>query len=171
MGEAAGSDEEMTIYVNKNRSLITYEQNGEMKQISCSCWVRNELNGERKPTELVKSIPSGEYYYPRVFPSGRFKVTERPIHRNAETDPYTAPFFIPTDAGQDVDIWNVKNGAYDSNTYHTVWNTGYGLNFSTIPTTLGGIRLTLESDLLALVAVINKCFDAGEDVFVEVSTT
>jgi len=98
-------------------------------------------------------------------------VTGRPIHRNAETDPYTAPFFIPTDAGQDVDIWNVKNGAYDSNTYHTVWDTGYGLHFSTSPTTLGCIRLTLESDLLALVAVINKCFDAGEDVFVEVSTT
>jgi len=169
MGKAASADEEMTIFVNKNRSLITYEQNGEMKQISCSCWVRNELNGERKPTELVKSIPSGEYYYPRVFPAGRFKVTERPIHRNAETDPYTAPFFIPTDAGQMVNIWSVVNGAYSADTYHQVWDTGYGLHFSTSPTTLGCIRLTMESDLLALVSVINACFDSNEEVLVEVA--
>ena len=126
--------------------------------------VRNELNGLRKPVEVVHTEPEPHPYYPRRFPSGTWRVY-RPQSR---ATPYLSPFFIPTDAWQEVELWSVKNGRYDKKTGATYKDAGYGLHFSTSGTTLGCIRIGSEADLRWLVGEITKALDDKQNVTIEV---
>lgn len=142
----------------KNTYLVAWK-----KVIPCWCRVRNLENGLRERNEVVRSIPSGEAYSPQVFPNGVWGV-EKPRLR---TDPYLAPFYIPTDAFQYVDVWEVVDGVYVRKTDKKVLDQAYGLHFSTSDTTLGCIRIRDKEDLEWLVAVLNE-FGRDEKVEMEV---
>lgn len=134
------------------------------KEIPCSCDVRNFENKRRKIDQVVYSIPKGKPYQPDVFPVGRWDVY-RPEPRD---DEYKAPYFIPTNAFQLVQVWDTRNGRYVMETTETTIDRGYGLHYSLSPTTLGCIKIENKDDLLFLVDEIKKALDAKEDVTLEV---
>ena len=127
-------------------------------RIGCTCIVRNELNKWRLPKEVVHTKPDRLPYYPRVFPNGRWSVG-RPI---PTPDPYMAPFYIPTNAHQLVDVWAVVDGKYDHKTGEQVEDRSYGLHFaSSSSTTLGCIRIGSKDQLLTLVEEIERHLEGG----------
>lgn len=129
--------------------------------IPISCNVRNELNKRRGGNDVCYSVPEGKPVMPRVFPSGKFLVGRAKPSNN----PYTAPFFITTNATQLLPIWNLnKYGYYDGISDDHTLTTGYGLHCSTSSTTLGCLRVSKVSDLRHLVDVINS----GETIYLEV---
>lgn len=83
-------------------------------------------------------------------------------------DDYKAPYYIPTNAFQLVQVWDTRNGRYVMETTETTIDRGYGLHYSTSPTTLGCIKIENKKDLLFLVDEIKKALDAKEDVTLEV---
>jgi len=133
--------------------------------ISCSCNVRNELNGNRRMNEIVRTMPNGKPYMPRIFPKGTWKVG-LPLVR--ETDEL-APFFIPTNAHQLVQVWDTRNGSYVAATNILDDDTAYGLHYSLYQNTLGCIKIRNKKDLLELVRVIKECYARKEEVYVIVS--
>ena len=131
-----------------------------------SCVVRNEENGWRKLDEVVYTIPDRLPYQPRTFPTGVWKIG-RP---KRETDPYLAPYFIPTNAAQDVETWELTpEGAYHQPTGRMVRDSGYGLHFSTSNTTIGCIKIRERGCLIRLVSEIIETLAAGQECTIEVS--
>jgi len=121
--------------------------------------VRNKEN----PEEVVMSIPGRVPYMPLGFPAGVWKVG-KPI---AKTNPYLAPYFIPTDAWQMVTEWTLEpDGSYGEPTAKKVRDEGYGIHFSTSSTTLGCLKVVNKSDLLILAKMIAE---AKEPVILEVT--
>ena len=118
--------------------------------------------------EVVKTVPGGKPYMPVIFPKGKWQVM-RPVER---TDPYLAPFYIPTNAWQMVQVWALdKDGGYDHPTPDFVRDTAYGLHSSTSRTTLGCGRLGVPGSavqLLRVKAAIEAAMDRGEIVTLEV---
>jgi hypothetical protein len=135
------------------------------KEIAISCDVRNEINGQRSLTEpVVRSMPSKKAIMPRTFPSGIWNV-QRPLMR---TDPYLAPYFIPSTAMQELPIWTEVDGHYGQKSGALTADYGYGLHYSTSRTTQGCIKIKKKEDLLFLVDKINQALDSGETVSIEV---
>lgn len=138
------------------------------RSIPATCDVRNELNGRRHEDQVVYTIPGKAAYQPRKFPKGLWKIG-RPEPR---TDKYLAPYFIPTDAWQEVTVWEIKNEndieKYVRPTIRKEIDRAYGLHYSTSNTTSGCIRIGSEADLLWLVAQIKQFRDDGIDLFLEV---
>jgi hypothetical protein len=128
------------------------------RTIGVSCDARNELNGRRGLNEVVFSTQSdgspGPAYQPRVFPVGLWSVG-RPTK---ETDPYLAPWFIPTDAWQVVDEWSTveRDGLVYVAPVRRIADYAYGLHCSTSLTTLGCLRIDLEYECRRLVDSINR---------------
>ena len=136
------------------------------KGIACSCHVRNELNGERAPNEVVYTMPNHRPYYPRQFPVGAWEVY-RAVPR---IDPYEAPFFIPTNAYLEVPTWELDEAhRYVAKTGKTDIDAAYGLHHSTSSTTLGCLKIESEPDLRWLVDQINQAYDGGDTVMFTVS--
>lgn len=145
----------MSIVLNAN--LKTGKLNAFGKTIDVSCLVRNELNGQRKKNQVVKSMPEGKPIQPRQFPAGSWTVG-MPVTR---TDPYLAPWFIPTTAFQMLPIWSLDTkGQYKEATDKKTRDVGYGLHHSTSNTTQGCIKIIKMDDLLWLVT---KIIDAIEN--------
>jgi len=146
----------------------------EIKDIKADCDVRNELNVRRalhSKKQVIYAMTEdphnndGKGYpvMPRTFPTGRWNVTKP----RARTDPYRAPFYIPTDAEQYLDVWELdENGGYDHVTCKSVLDIGYGMHFSSSKTTVGCIRIHDESDLMWLVHAINERLLAGHSVHI-----
>ena len=129
------------------------------KKIECWCEVRNELNGKRKNAQVVYSMPDKKPYMPRVFPVGKWQI-QWPIPK---TDPYMAPYFLPTNAYQYCDVWITDaRGYYVKPSGEQVKDIGYGLHFSTSTTTLGCIRIAKQDDLLYLVDKVNEALSKKE---------
>lgn len=134
--------------------------------------VRNELNKRRLlhlARDVVFTMPSpGKPYMPRPFPKGMWNVT-RPEPRS---DEYKAPWYIPTDAWQWVDIWELDDkGGYNAPTGAKMKDYGYGLHASTSPTTLGCGRIGRVgnyTEINMLVKLINEAIDRKESVKLEV---
>ena len=136
------------------------------KDIKISCNVRNELNKLRPLTDkVVFSIPEGKPIMPRQFPVGQWKV----LRPQVRTDPYLAPYFIPTFAWQFLPVWSLENDHYKSVTGNKTRDQGYGLHYSTSKTTQGCIKIESKADLLFLVGKINETLDAGDGVILEVT--
>ena len=149
---------------------IKWQQGAEVltafdKEISCRCDVRNGLNYRRKADQVVYTIPDKEPYQPRIFPKGTW-VVGTPLER---TDSYLAPFYIPTNAWQPVNVWEVKNGLYVKKTDKTVADKAYGLHHSTSNTTLGCIKIMNLQDLLWLANMVAETIKNGNGVWFEVS--
>lgn len=156
----------MTWFLDADRLNLTLEWQGKTTQIPVTSVVRNlETAPEFRKVHPVRSIPSGEFYDPQPFPSGKWKVTGRPIQKNRETSPEVWPYFIPTDAGRMVNRWEVKNGAYSTELSSSqVWDSGYGFHCSDGPYTLGCVKVTYETMLLMLVQIVNHAFDTGQEI-------
>jgi hypothetical protein len=132
--------------------------------IPCSCDVRNEVNGRRHDDQVARSIPDNQPYQPRTFPKGLWEVS-KPLARENKA---LAPYFIPTDAWQELPVWELKNGRYYRATAEKVIDRAYGLHHSQFDTTLGCIKITNRDDLLWLVDRINDHLAIGRKVFLEV---
>jgi hypothetical protein len=98
----------------------------------------------------------GVPYKPQAFPVGIWKIGVP----GARTSQYTAPYFIPTDAHQLVDEWELdEHGLYKCPTGRQVMDWGYGLHHSTCAYTFGCLKLLDIPDVVWLVQMIH---DAGE---------
>jgi hypothetical protein len=137
----------MMIYVNLEKKLLTVGD----KNIPISCVVRNELNGWRpmkNTKDVFTTLPDQEPSMPRTFPKGVWNVY-KPLPR---TNPYLAPFYIPTDAYQELEVWELDSkGYYVRGTGRKVKDIAYGLHFSTSNTTQGCIKILNLEDLMYLV--------------------
>jgi hypothetical protein len=147
----------MTIEWKRSEKYLVI--NGTQK-IPCSCDVRTLANGRRRRDEIIRTIPGGKPFDPQPFPVGQWTVT-RP---RARSDEYRAPYFIPTDAFQDVPIWSVEGGLYRHEISGQDRDREYGLHYSTSKTTQGCIRIDTKEDLLDLVRQIISAIDAYEPV-------
>jgi hypothetical protein len=117
------------------------------------------------PEEVVMTIPDGKPYMPKGFPHGLWKVGA-PVPK---TNPYLAPYYIPTDAWQMVTEWALDaDGSYKAPTSRQVRDAGYGIHFSTSSTTLGCLKIINKSDLLMLTQLIAGKQAKGEPVTFEV---
>lgn len=139
--------------------------------VECSCDVRTLANGRRKSHEVVHSYTEsgaeGPAYDPRMFPKGIWQVG-RPEPR---TSYYLSPFFIPTDAHQECEEWEVElteRGWRYVKPIGLVMDWAYGLHYSQSLTTLGCIRIADEECLRNMVARINDALDDGRQVTFEV---
>ena len=150
----------MILTWNQTEPFLT--ANGE--QFQCSCRVRNELNGLRQPSEIVYSMPDGVPYQPRVFPKGSWLIG-RPEPRS---DALLAPWFIPTNAYQDLPVWETKNGLYVKPTNRMIRDVGYGLHASSSLNTWGCCRIATVEQQNRLVALIFEAINRGETANLEV---
>ena len=137
---------------------------GDERTLDCSCRVRNFENGKRRKWEVVHTMPNGKPYQPVEFPVGRWEVG-RPIARN-QVD--LAPFFIPTDACAEVQVWSVTNGCYEKALEEWDTDRSYGIHHSSYSTTLGCVKIESRDELLWLVDRVQKELGSGEKVFFEV---
>lgn len=133
--------------------------------IDISCVVRNEINGWRKKDQVVYSIPDKKPIQPRQFPKGTWAVGKP----DARTDPYLAPFFIPTSAWQYMPIWELDaNKCYLKETSKKCRDVGYGMHYSESTSTQGCIKINTHTDLLWLVTMIKNHQSMGDVIMLEV---
>jgi hypothetical protein len=156
----------------RDASILQYGD----KSIRVVCDVRNELNGERLPSEhpVYSEKADGSQglpFMPRPFPLGEWKV----LAVLPKTSPYEAPEFISTDAHQPVPVYDIVEDQTDSHGVHYgnptgeyIEDFGYGLHNSTSSTTLGCGRIVENQDRADLTAAIRAAMDAGEAVILEV---
>lgn len=154
---------EITWRRSETRMLVTG------REIPCSCRVKNELNGLRNDWSVVhgelEDGTEGPPFQPRQFPLGRWKVTG--IHRR--THPYLRPFFIATEAFQEMPAWTVHEGVYEGPSRDFFMDYGYGIHCSASPTTLGCVRVDDEEHLTMLIVAIRNAWTANEDVYFDVT--
>lgn len=139
------------ISVNRERTLLTHtrDDNGEVRQFPITCYIRDHTAAPDAHPENANGAPFPGFYQPQEFPSGKWIVTR--VEGN--DDPYTAPFFIATNAHQPV---TCLDGS-------VVEDYGYGIHYSTSPTTWGCLKLATESDARWLASLVR----AGEAITVE----
>ncbi len=107
----------------------------------------------------------GVPYKPTWFPVGVWNV-RRPL---ARTSIYTAPFFIPTDAHQLVDEWELdEHQLYRSPAGRQVMDWGYGLHHSGIEYTFGCLRIVDVCDAKWLANEIDEAISCGHRIAFEV---
>jgi hypothetical protein len=110
-----------------------------------------ETPGEHVVQSTNEDGSDGVPYKPQAFPVGVWNVRQ-PLER---TSPFTAPFFIPTDAHQWVDEWELdEHQLYKCPTGKQVMDWGYGVHHSIIDYTFGCLRVLDVNDLLWMVQQI-----------------
>lgn len=165
----------MTLKFYNKIKMIEVWLGDDVKPIQADCVVRNELNGWRPnpkkdpAREVVYAMTQDPYnkypVMPRTFPKGRWRIGQ-PRKR---TDPYLAPFYIPTDAEQWLTVWELdKHGGYYRPTDEKVLDLAYGIHFSSSNTTVGCIKIYREEDLLWLKNVVTEQLEQGRAVWIEV---
>jgi len=155
---------------NKVIECVIGENN--IRDIPADCVVRNEVNGWRrlhKSDDVIYAMTHDPYHkyavMPREFPKGEWKISE-PL---ARTSRYLAPFYIPTNAEQYLEVWELdQDGGYAKATGKKVLDIGYGIHFSVSHTTVGCVRTYGESDLLWLVHQVNERLVTGHEVTLSV---
>ena len=163
----------MRLQFNRDGDFLTCHMFGRNRDIQADCVVRNELNGWRPlhdSDQVILAMNDDPYskppVMPRQMPVGVWNIGKpRP-----RTDPYKAPFYIPTDAEQLLEIWSLDySDGYEKPTGRKVLDMFYGLHFSTSSTTVGCIRIAKESDVEWLVYQINGEFVREGSVLIEVT--
>ncbi len=150
----------------ESNSLIVQLNSGELVNLSASCNVRNEENGRRKDSQVIRSMPDSLPVQPRRMPIGLWEIG-MPQRRLAED---RKPYFIPCDALQELPVWLLdENGYYESPMAKKVIDKGYGLHCSNWLTTLGCIMMADSTELLMLVNLIFAEKTAEKKIMMEVS--
>ncbi len=116
--------------------------------------VRNAKNGTRsltKAEDVVFTTPNaggGHFpFMPVGFPSGLCRIMFVKLSR----DPYTAPYYMGTDAEQDVEEWSLDpDGSYGNPTGRKVRDGGYGGHASSSSTTLGCLKFLLTENVVTV---------------------
>jgi hypothetical protein len=132
--------------------------------------VRSLKEGTRHSYEVALSLPDQLPYDPHSFPKGLWDITGLHWQKDKKFDPGTyGPVKIITDAWQMVNVWKLdENGDYLEETDRLVKDSGYLLHYSGSNTTLGCIRLNSAEDAILIANVIQRVFDQGEAVQLEV---
>jgi hypothetical protein len=133
--------------------------------------VRSYKEGTRLSSEVALSLPDRLPYDPRTFPKGLWNVTGLHWQKEKRFDLGTyGPVKIITDASQMVNVWKLdENGDYLDETVQQVKDSGYLLHYSGSNTTLGCIRLNSAEDAILIASFIQRVFDRGEAVQLEVA--
>jgi len=135
-----------------------------------TCRVRNEINGKRKPGQIVKTFPKvpGQErlpYMPRKFPTGLWEIKD-PIWTD---DIEYWPVKIPTNAVRNVMTWRVGDRGYLEPSGVVQEDAYYHLHFArNSRTTLGCIRLDSAKESREIAEMIEKELEAGHEVWLEV---
>jgi hypothetical protein len=137
------------------------------KEYRATCTVRNELNGWRKPDEVVNSMPIHDTampYQPRPFPTGVWRVR----YPEYTFDPEFAPVKIPTSAKRRVFLWDIEKGEYVAPNGETQEDNYYHLHYAgNSKTTLGCIRLDSAEDAVEIAKTLETELSKGP-VWIEV---
>lgn len=160
----------MVVLFKPKLNCIECDYRRGVKQIGADSVVRNELNGWRAlhdPDQVIQGYvegPKKPNVMPRPFPKGEWELYQ-PWPRSEERNPYLAPFFVPTSAHQEVEIWALdEDGGYDHPTGEMVDTIGYGLHYSELSkTTVGCIRIWVRNDLLWFVNVLTEELERGRE--------
>jgi len=149
------------------------------REIPATCVVRHEINGWRRPGQVVKTrgqtVPHGLAYYPRPFPPGAWEVTR--VEDMGARSPFW-PVFIDTNATQRLTVWDLdENGHYKSATNRQITGRGYAIHHARyrkgdelVPsnTTLGCINILDPTDASWLAEEICVAFGFKYSVWLHV---
>ncbi len=148
--------------------------------IPVTCIVRNELNGWRKPDQVLREADGriskdGTPYQPRPFPPGRWQITEVTWK---SVDSLYWPVFIKTDAWQWLDYWSLDgDGHYDKPGRGRFRGYGYGIHHARVEsgkrlvtsnTTLGCQNVLSSDDARWLGEEVHMAMKAGRMVYIDV---
>ena len=150
------------------------------RMIPATCVVRNDLNGWRRPNQVLREKdgriqPDGTPYQPRPFPPGRWQVTE--VVDKITTSVYW-PTFIRTNAWQWLEYWSVdERGHYDKPTGERFKGYGYAAHHARVRsagalvrsnTTLGCINILEDKDSVWLGDAIRNVMGERGRVYINV---
>ena len=100
------------------------------REIAATCEVRNEVNRQRSPNQVVITMgqtkPHGVPYQPRRFPPGRWTINGA---HAMKSDTGYWPVFIDTNAHQRVRVWDLdEEGNYYGPKMQWITGWGYGIH-------------------------------------------
>jgi hypothetical protein len=132
--------------------------------------IRTLKEGTRQSYEVVRSIPDNLPYDPHLFPKGTWNITGLDWQNEKKFDRKTyGSIKIKTDAWQLVNVWELdEEGDYLRETEKQVRDTCYWLHYSEYSTTLGCIKFVNDDDGVLVGNIIQRLFDKGESVQLEV---
>lgn len=150
----------MKVFLDENKLEI------DGKEFIITNVVRNELNGRRSPSQVVRSIPDKKPVYPRQFPKGTWNI----YGVEYTDDPVYAPVKIKTNAFHMLPVWSLTDqGHYGTKTEEYTRDEAYWLHYSHgSSTTLGCIRLHSVSDAFLLARIIEKGLEESDSIPLEV---
>lgn len=148
------------------------------RSLPATCVVRNEMNGWRKPDQVVytkgQTTPHGVAYYPRRFPAGTWELI-RVVDMPKNTEYW--PVYIDTNATQTIRAWEVEEGKYVRPKYQWIRGKGYGIHHARYKkgddmvksnTTLGCINILSPDDALWLGKEVREAMGMRQRVFIKV---
>jgi len=132
--------------------------------------VRSLRDGTRSSHEVVFSMPDNLPYDPQPFPKGLWNITGLEWQKEKGFDYSTyGPVKIRTDAYQLIKVWQLDNEMdYLKQTDISVIDRGYSLHYSKSGTTWGCIRIASPENAEIIAKMIQRAFDRGEKVELEV---
>jgi hypothetical protein len=143
-------------------------------KFNITCNVRSLKNGNRKSSEVIRSIPGNCPYDPAPFPKGIWRVTgvEWQTGKNGKAlfDYKTyGPVKIRTDAWRWVKAWELDgDGDYLRERGDEVKDGGYLLHYNIYTTTLGCIRLASPEDAVAIANMTQNLLERKQVIELEV---
>jgi len=155
------------------KEIIVMDKKNEIARFPATCNVRHELNGQRKPNQVIYTVNKySKPYYPRQFPSGVWEITaiEWPEKDSDRYEKY-GPVIIKTNATREVFLWYLDiNGNYSSISSKTQTDTGYYIHHThKYLTTHGCIRGgDTEDQMIALSKLVEPSLNHHSRVFLEV---
>ena len=154
------------------KEIIVLNGVTEIARFPASSKVRNEINGQRKPDQVIYTVnKKPKPYYPRPFPSGIHKITSIEwVKKGTKRYEEFGPVIIKTDATREIFTWDLnREGLYWKPTGNIQVDTGYYIHHThKYMTTLGCIRGgDLESEMISLAGIIEPVLE-HEDILMEV---
>ena len=153
--------------------LIILNSTTMIARYSASCKVRNELNGQRKTSQVVYTVTKKpKPYYPRQFPSGIHTITAIEwVEKGTKRYERFGPVIIKTDATRKIFTWDLDlEGDYWKPTGGIQIDTGYYIHHThKYLKTLGCIRGgNTESEMIQIARIIEPVLENGDSVLLEV---
>lgn len=153
--------------------IIILNSNVEIKRFSASCKVRNEINGKRKPNQVIYTVnKKPKPYYPRTFPSGIHKITSIEwVEKGTKRYKQFGPVIIKTDAIREIFTWDLdREGNYWKPTGNIQIDTAYYIHHThKYLTTLGCIRGgNTETEIISFAQILEPVLKHNSFIMFEV---